>query len=286
MLSAAAPAKVNLSLRITGRRADGYHLLQSLVVFAEVADRLTATPAPTLALTIGGPFARGLSAEDNLVIRAWRAVCREAGVPEGARLHLEKRLPVGAGIGGGSSDAAAAIRLACTLHGIALSPERQRAVALLLGADVPVCLTPVPQWMEGVGETLRPLPPLPPLWLVLVNPGVALATVDVFRRYRPPFSTPLPWERVAAAAAAGWQALLPLLGNDLLAAATSLLPEIPGVIEAIGAEAGCIHAGMSGSGSTCFGLFGNGKEAAGAARRLAQRWPDYWVVSASAAAGA
>ena len=177
-----APAKVNLYLHVTGRRADGYHLLDSLAVFGPAADLLAAAPAAALTLALEGPFAAGLAAEpDNLVLRAARALAAEAGLPGGAALRLAKHLPVASGIGGGSADAAAALRLLDRLWGLGLPEARLAAIAARLGADVPVCLASRPRRMQGVGEVLRPAPALPDCGLLLVNPGVALATPAVFR---------------------------------------------------------------------------------------------------------
>ena len=177
-----APAKVNLFLHVIGRRADGYHLLDSLVVFAEAADVLRAEPAQALTLHLDGPFAAGLAAEpDNLVLRAARALAAETGVAPRARLSLHKNLPVASGIGGGSADAAAALRLLCRLWQVAPDPAALARFAIGLGADVPVCLAGRASRMGGIGERIEPAPTLPACGIVLVNPGVAVATAEVFR---------------------------------------------------------------------------------------------------------
>ena len=191
LLEETAPAKVNLFLHVVGRRSDGYHLLDSLAVFPAVGDALRATPAEVLSLALAGPFGGALQAEpDNLVLRAARGLAELTGVRTGAYLTLAKTLPVASGIGGGSADAAAALRLLGRLWGVAPAAEALRALALRLGADVPVCLAGRPARMGGVGEVLSPAPALPAFGLVLINPGVAVATPEVFRARVGPFSAP------------------------------------------------------------------------------------------------
>lgn len=263
-----APAKVNLFLHVTGRRADGYHLLDSLVVFAAAGDVLRGEVAGGLNLEVQGPFAASLSGEpDNLVLRAARSLGGR-----GARLVLEKNLPVASGIGGGSADAAAALRLLCRLW--KLAPPDLPGIALALGADVPVCLARRPSRMGGVGERLDVAPRLPRCGLVLVNPGVAVATPEVFRARRGDWSAPaeLPraWPDVAAMASD-----LQELRNDLEPPAIALQPVIGEVISALATVPGCRLARMSGSGATCFGLFDDPVMASEAAMRL--RRPDWWT---------
>ena len=190
-LTEAAPAKVNLYLHVTGRRADGYHLLDSLVVFAGIGDVLEAAPSDTLSLHVEGRFAAGLADEpDNLVLRAARALAAAAGVPARARLVLQKNLPVASGIGGGSADAAAALRLLSRLWDLRPAPSEMARLALALGADVPVCLAGRASRMSGIGEQLAAAPRLPICGIVLVNPGVAVATADVFRARHGAWSSP------------------------------------------------------------------------------------------------
>jgi 4-diphosphocytidyl-2-C-methyl-D-erythritol kinase len=267
-----APAKVNLALRVTGRRADGYHLLDSLAVFAGVGDVVSATPAEGLSLALAGPGAGALQAEpDNLVLRAARALAAEAGIAPAAAITLEKHLPVASGIGGGSADAAAALRVLDALWGTRLGPARLRGIAAALGADVPVCVESRSMRMRGVGEVLDAVPPLPPFGLLLANPRLALATPAVFKARAPGFSAeaayPDRWPD--AAALADW---LRPLGNDLEAAAITLCPPIAGVLAAIAAQPGCLLARMSGSGATCFGLFATPVEAEAAAAALPDGW--------------
>ena len=264
-----APAKINLALHVTGQRADGYHLLDSIVVFAGIGDWVMVSPAEALSLTVTGPQGTGLSGEDNLVLRAARAL----GVD--AALALEKHLPVASGIGGGSADAAATVRVLCAMAGIAM-PDA--AAVLALGADVPVCLAGVPVRMQGVGEVLTPLPPLPDCYVVLVNPGVALATPEVFMalpRKDNPALTAMP----ACGSAMELAAWLRDQRNDLEVPAMGLAPVIAQVKAALAARPGCLIARMSGSGATCFGLFANEELAKAAAGALREDAPAWWVAT-------
>ncbi len=273
-LTEVAPAKVNLYLHVTGRRADGYHLLDSLVAFAEVGDRLSAAPAETLSLRVEGPFASGLAAEpDNLVLRAARALAVEAGVRVGAHLVLEKHLPVASGIGGGSADAAAALHLLCRLWRVAPAPAMLERLAAGLGADVPVCLAGRAARMSGAGERLEPAPALPACGIALINPGVGLATADVFRarsgEWSVPAALPAGWGSAAAMAAD-----LARLRNDLEPAAMALRPVVGDILAALVATPGCLMARMSGSGATCLGLYADvasARRAVGEMRRTG-RW--------------
>jgi 4-diphosphocytidyl-2-C-methyl-D-erythritol kinase len=262
-----APAKVNLFLHVTGRRADGYHLLESLAVFPAMGDRLEATPADDLTLEITGPFGGTLAAEpDNLVLRAARALAPG----EGAALRLIKNLPVASGIGGGSADAAAALRLLARLWAI---DAGLHGIAASLGADVPVCLASRAARMGGIGELLRPAPALPPCGILLVNPGVEVPTPAVFKARQGAFSQPatLPasWP-TAAAMAADLQALT----NDLQAPAIALQPVIGEVLAALAALPGVLLARMSGSGATCFALFPTAAAASAAATAITP--PNWW----------
>ncbi len=257
-----APAKVNLYLHVTGRRADGYHLLDSLAVFPAMGDRLSYAPAEALSLRLSGPFAAGLDGEaDNLVLRAARRLAARAGqVPTGTLL-LEKNLPVASGIGGGSADAAASLRLLRAAWGLKTELDE---IALALGADVPVCLARRTARMGGIGEILGPAPRLPPFGILLANPGFPVSTASVFRARRAAFSAPaaLPaaWPDAGAMAAT-----LATLRNDLEGAATGLAPGIAEVLTWARHLPGCLLARMSGSGATCFALFPTPEQAARAA---------------------
>jgi len=266
-----AAAKINLFLHVTGRRTDGYHLLDSLAVFAGAADELRAEPADALSLTIDGPFASALVGEpDNLVLRAARALAEMAGIPPRARLVLTKNLPVASGIGGGSADAAAALRALSALWDIKVDLP---ALAARLGADVPVCIASRAARMEGVGEVLSPPPRLPPCGVLLVNPGVPVTTADVFRARRgdfsPPADLPAGWRDAASMAAH-----LGRLRNDLEGPARGVCPAIGDALDMLRSVPGCLLGRMSGSGATCFGLFATPGEAEAAARSVGRA--EWW----------
>jgi 4-diphosphocytidyl-2-C-methyl-D-erythritol kinase len=265
-----APAKVNLFLHILGKRADGYHLLESLVVFAAAADTLSLTHAEKLSLHVAGPFAQALDDSENLVLRAARAWAERSGHDPAVALKLTKNLPVAAGLGGGSADAAAALRLLARRY--APLPEAELfEVALSLGADVPVCLRSRPARIFGVGERVEEAPKLPPFGLVLANPGIKLATASVFRAHSLPPSEPVRLAPVWADARKMAEDLRPLR-NDLEQAACTLCPPIAEVLSAIAATEGCLLARMSGSGPTCFGLYERAEQAERAAELLPKSW--------------
>lgn len=271
-VSETAPAKINLCLHVTGRRLDGYHLLDSLVVFTDVADRVFATPAHGLSLVVAGPEGAGLQAEaDNLVLRAARLM----GV-EDAALVLDKRLPVASGIGGGSADAAATLRALARLTGL---PLPSAVEVLQLGADVPVCLSGRPARMTGIGEHVSPLPSLPPLACVLVNPRLPVPTPQVFAALTTRENPPMPDIPAAALATAeafaGW--LADHSRNDLLAPAREVAPILVDVQAALEATPGCLLARMSGSGGTHFGLFASSEVAIMAAQTLRAAHPFWWI---------
>lgn len=273
-VSEAAPAKLNLCLHVTGRRPDGYHLLDSLVVFADVADRVSAAPGQGLSLRVTGPEGPALATEaDNLILRAARSM----GVTH-ISLLLDKHLPVAAGIGGGSADAAAALRALARLTGHSLPSD---AEVLRLGADVPVCLAGRPARMSGIGEVLAPLPPLPPLWVVLANPRVAVPTPRVFVALPSRENPPLPDLRPAALASA--RAFADWLGshtrNDLVAPARTVAPVLMEVQAALAATPDCLLARMSGSGGTHFALYASAEDARTAARSLTAAHPGWWIAS-------
>ena len=267
-----APAKINLTLHVTGQRADGYHLLDSLVVFAEVGDRVTVDASRPLGLTITGPRAGGLTAEpDNLVLRAARLM---GGA---AHLVLEKHLPVSSGIGGGSADAAATLRLLARMAGKSL-PKPEQVVAL--GADVPVCLEGRAVRMTGVGDGIAPVPELPEAWLILANPGVAVSTRAVFRQLARKKNAPMPERLPGFATVAELADFLREQRNDLEPPAVQLAPVIADVKAQIAAQDGCLLARMSGSGATCFGLFTDEGAARDAAEAIVRQRPDWWAVAA------
>jgi 4-diphosphocytidyl-2-C-methyl-D-erythritol kinase len=280
-LAGFAPAKVNLTLHVLGRRADGYHELESLVVFADAGDRLSFTPGATLDLAVTGPTAGAAGASsDNLVLKAARALSERV---DGLRLGhfiLEKHLPVAAGLGGGSSDAAAALRLLARHNGLSLDDARLHAAATATGADVPVCIAPRARTMRGIGEILSADLPLPELPAVLVNPGVAVPTRDVFTRLAAPPLTAQPARTDHVPAVEDLDAVVSALGrcrNDLEAPAVALQPVIADVLARLRGADDCRLARMSGSGATCFGLFGSVRTAHDAAQALQAAHPAWWV---------
>ena len=278
-----ARAKVNLYLQVTGKRPDGYHELDSLMVFPDVGDELSLERATELSLEVDGPFAAALEAEgpDNLVLRAARALGALAGGGQGARLRLTKNLPVAAGIGGGSADAAAALRGLVRLWGLEVPEARLQALALELGADVPPCLESRPVFARGIGEILTPAPSLPPFWMVLVNPGVPVQTPAVFKARQGAFSLPFAWTSTA-----DLDELLHLLEaarNDLEPPALALAPQVGEALAALRAAEACRLARMSGSGATCFGIFAAAEEAEAAAAALSSAYPDWWAAAAPVA---
>jgi 4-diphosphocytidyl-2-C-methyl-D-erythritol kinase len=275
-----APAKINLYLHVTGKRADGYHLLDSLVVFAGAGDRLSFAESDHLALTLSGPSAPLLSADDdNLVLRAARLLAERLGRPAAAAIELEKHLPVAAGIGGGSADAAATLRGLLALWRAELDEAALRQLALALGADLPVCLAGRPTQMAGIGEILAPAVALPPAWLLLVNPRLALSTPAVFKARQGEFSEPAPLT-ASPRDARDLAAMLAERRNDLAAPAMTLAPAVGRMLDALAAESHCLLARMSGSGATCFGLYGDPAAAEQAAERLRRDQPGWWVAAA------
>jgi 4-diphosphocytidyl-2-C-methyl-D-erythritol kinase len=270
-------AKVNLTLHVTGRRADGYHELDSLVVFAAVGDTLEIIPAGDLSLTVDGPFATDLDDPSaNLVMRAADALRARFSLRAGAHLHLTKRLPVAAGIGGGSCDAAAALRGLNEFWRLGAATAELAALGAALGADVPVCLAARPSFVAGVGERIDPAPGLPRFWFVLVNPGVPLSTPAVFKSRAGRFSKALRW-RDSLRDVPALAVRLREGRNDLEAPAILMVPEIGDVLSALRATPSCHLARMSGSGATCFGLFGDEDAATAAAARIREAWPAWWV---------
>jgi 4-diphosphocytidyl-2-C-methyl-D-erythritol kinase len=279
-------AKVNLSLRVVGRRVDGYHDLESVVAFADCADRLALEPGGELKLVTTGPLAAACGdTADNLVIKAATLLAKAVpGLKLGA-FALEKVLPVAAGIGGGSADAAAALRLLARLNGLSFDDPRLQQVALATGADVPVCLASRACDMTGVGEQLLPLK-LPDMPCVMVNPRVAVATRDVFEALGlrngellvgPTDVIESPAWPDAGATIADWVDVLATVANDLEAPAMRIEPVIGDVLEALHTSPGVQLARMSGSGATCFAIFGEASEAHAAAEQIRRRHPAWWV---------
>ena len=274
-----AHAKINLALHIIGRKPDGYHELDSIVAFAEVADVLTIAPAARVSLDITGPFADGLPCDErNSVVAAWHQLdifSRQKGAAiTPVKFHLEKNLPVASGIGGGSADAAAALRGLFQYFKLSISSGNLNDLALRLGADVPICLLQKTSRMRGIGENIEPIDIDLPSGIVLVNPRIPTPTSKVF-------------ETLGLARGQSFGTVIGDLGdirgwhNDLTAPAIKIVPEIAGVLESLNSQAGMTYARMSGSGATCFGLAENLGQAERAATNIKTRHPDWWVVATS-----
>ena len=280
-VSVFAPAKINLYLHVTGKRADGFHLLDSLICFADYGDQITAQPADELSLTIDGPFSKGLSTgRDNLVLKTAVLLAALADIDAKAEILLTKNLPIASGIGGGSADAAAALHALAELWGISPTTEDLLSLAEKLGADVPVCVLGSPCFISSIGEVLTPAPALPSCWLVLVNPNAPVSTPEVFAKRNAAFSPAQPFD-LAPASFEEFADLLSRRNNDLTPPALTIAPVIQDVLAALDAQPGQSLTRLSGSGATCFGLFPSEKAANSAATALEIAHPRWWVKSAA-----
>lgn len=274
VLEEAARAKVNLALHVVGKRKDGYHILDSLVLFADLADRLHMAPAAETALRITGPLSAGIDLQDNLVLRAHAAMQQAFGslVPN-MDATLEKNIPVAAGLGGGSADAAATLRALCRLAGLDPLSRQLHEIALSLGADVPVCLHSRASRLRGIGEAIEPVNDFSPLHVVLVNAGTPVPTAEVYAGLGlvpgepgyPPMEFPFAFSTSR---------------NDLTPPALELVPEIGAVLQQLKESVGVKFARMSGSGGTCFAVFDDRNGAEAAAAVLAGGHPNWWVRAA------
>jgi len=280
-ISLPAPAKINLYLHVTGLRQDGYHELDSLVSFAGIHDTLHLVPADNLSLVIEGPFGQDLpSSSNNLVLKAAIKLRKETGVKNGAHMTLEKNLPVASGIGGGSADCAAALKGLAKLWNINANTFDLAQLSLHLGSDVPVCLFGQTSFMSGKGEIINIAPKLPPIWLVLVNPGVSLSTPAVFKARKKVrknnWSQPKRFSD-SPTTASELACLLNNRSNDLTEAAIGLQPVIGDTLKELQHTDGVLLTRMSGSGATCFGLFNNLIDANRAAATISLNHPRWWV---------
>jgi 4-diphosphocytidyl-2-C-methyl-D-erythritol kinase len=275
-----AAAKVNLYLHLLGRRADGYHLIDSLVAFADIGDRLTARPAGALSLEVTGAEAEALAGEsDNLVLRAARVLAKHAGIAAAAALHLEKILPVAGGVGGGSADAAAALRALRRLWRIEIDDAGLAQLGERLGADIPVCVFGKPAWVAGIGEQIEFAPLLPSAGILLVNPRRRLPTATVFNARSGEFGGAAGRPSRSPSDPAALAAVLAPLRNDLTAAAISFFPEIGRILNTLGQLPGALIARMSGSGATCFALFRDRATARRAQLELTAAEPGWWCAA-------
>jgi 4-diphosphocytidyl-2-C-methyl-D-erythritol kinase len=271
-----APAKINLFFHLTGKRADGYHLVNSLVAFTSIADRLTIDTAPETQLTIQGDFAKSLAEpkEQNWVLRVLREVEKHCGVAIPLHITLEKNLPVASGIGGGTADGAALLRW-IRAHRSHVAPEILFSAAAFMGADGMVCLNSEPAYAEGIGEIVTPVS-MPAFFIVLVNPNKPLATRDVFTRFAGAFEKQEPAPH-SFTDIAGLVRYLSVRQNQLQGAAALMMPEIQTILDSIENTNGCLLARMSGSGATCFGMYAHAEQAKIAAQYLTQRFAGYWI---------
>lgn len=275
-----AAAKINLDLRITGRRDDGYHLLDSIVVFTEYGDQLEAEICDQLSLEISGPFGDALtSGNNNLILKASALLCEEAGVEPTVKFHLTKNLPVSSGIGGGSADAAAAMILTRDLLKIVLNEERFLKIALTLGADVPVCLRSKPTRMRGIGGDLENIVFADDLYLLLVNPRISVSTPAVFKQYLET-SEKFDQERKMPSNEIHLPLMIDLLKdshNSLEDAACTTEPCVSKVLTVLSETEGVLLSRMSGSGATCFGLYESKEQCERAAKKLRMNKNDWWI---------
>lgn len=278
MLSTLAPAKVNLYLHITGKRADGYHLLESLVAFTDIGDTITVSPATQLELTVTGPFSHLIPHdESNILIKTVHMLAKSWNLPKGLHIHLEKNIPVGAGLGGGSADAAALMPLLCRYWHKTTTHEELTTLGLPLGADIPIMLQSQPAFMSGIGEIIAPLEGKTCAFpAVILYPHIPVSTLEVYKRSVPHFR-PAEYQHGQPAIQGDLLAWLLERHNDLERPASQIEPEIPAIIQRIRSQPGCRLARMSGSGSACFGVFDSQEEAHLAAHHLQILFPDAWI---------
>ncbi|MTI10341.1 4-(cytidine 5'-diphospho)-2-C-methyl-D-erythritol kinase [Curvivirga aplysinae] len=278
-----AAAKVNLDLLVTGKREDGYHLLDSLVVFTEFGDHIRVSEAEELSLDVSGPYKAAVPLDgSNLVLKAAKALQTKLNIKTGAKIHLEKNIPAAAGVGGGSADAAATLKALMRLWDIKMPVEELSELGLTLGADIPVCLLSQSAIMRGVGEDIRKIAPLPPLYMLLVNPGVSLSTPDVFKARAAELSDIADRSALMDKTLSRQDFLNLCLAqkNDLTEAAANLAPVVTEVLNVIEKQSDCLMVRMSGSGATCFGLFAD-IEAADMAKNAVLRYnTDWWAEAA------
>jgi 4-diphosphocytidyl-2-C-methyl-D-erythritol kinase len=274
-----AHAKINLALHITGRRRDGYHELDSIVAFADVADVLSIAPATDVSISLSGPFANDLPPDgENIVLKAWRLLAdyaQKKNFPFApVKFQLEKNLPVAAGIGGGSADAAAALRGLVQYSNLSISSGDLNNLALRLGADVPICLLQKTSRMRGIGEIIESIDIDLPSGIVLVNPRIPAPTSKVFESLNLQCGQSSGTPISDLSDVHGWR-------NDLTEPAVSIVAEIAGVLESLGSQENITSSRMSGSGATCFGLAENSGQAERAGINIKTRHPDWWVIATS-----
>ena len=274
----AARAKINLSLLVTGRRSDGYHTLDSIIFFVSFCDRLSFRIDKELSLEMSGPFRDSLeNGRNNLIIQAAKAFKKECKLNRGVAISLEKNIPVSAGLGGGSANAAVTLLALNELYNTGLTFESLAEIGLTIGADVPVCLFGETARVQGIGEHIQPFVFPHKLGVVLINPGGPISTARVFSRFNSGFSEFMSEDTLRELSAMENFSSFTALRNDLEFPATQLCPEISSVLGALRSEADCIVSGLSGSGPTCFGLFQTSEEAERVAKRLRQQNTNWWL---------
>lgn len=278
MITLSAPAKINLYLHVMGKRSDGYHLLDSLVVFLpDMCDTLSIEKTGRLSFDIAGLVPKGADGADNLVVKAAWALAQFAGRSPDVRIHLEKSIPSGAGLGGGSADAAATIRILEQIWGLSLTPQERETILLSLGADVPVCYHAKPCRFEGIGETISDIPALPRFSILLVWPDAHTSTKEVFAKRPAKFRN----ARIAIPpvfdGVHGLVSFLEQTGNDLQEAAETVTPAIRSAREFTAAQSGCLLARMTGSGSCVFGIFEDNALCAEAQAKIHAKFPAWWT---------
>ena len=274
-----AAAKINLDLRVTGRREDGYHLLDSIVVFADVGDELTAEHSDDLSLDVCGPFARGLSTNNNIILNAAHRICERANVKPALNFKLTKNLPVSSGIGGGSADAAAALKLCNELLGINFTHEQLNEIGLEIGADVPVCLHSNSCHMRGIGENIKPISVKGPIHLLLVNPGISVSTPEIFNKFHED-NEPFEQKREIGDDEIHLPLMIDLLKdskNSLQVPACKLNGAISNVLQELENTGNVLISRMSGSGATCFAIYEESEQCVRAASNLRKKFSNWWV---------
>lgn len=275
ILQKSAPAKVNLFLHVTGKRDDGYHLLESLIGFADFGDIITIMPSDEFSLKIlGGDFS--LDTEDNLITKAVNLVSGKLQKDLSLSITLEKNIPIGAGLGGGSADAAAAVRGILEYAQVSLPQKEIDEILLSLGADTPICYARKPAYIKGIGEVIEPIAPLPQIPAMLIYPNEFCSTVEIFKSYDGDFSQTADHPKSFS----DLKSLYDFLNkqkNDLTDAAIKKIPAIGDILQTIGKQDGCVISRLTGSGSTCFGLFETTEQSTKAAEKIQKAKPHWWV---------
>jgi len=277
-LKISAPAKINLFLHVTGKRDDGYHLLESLVGFTDVADEITISPSSKFQVSFDGPFSELLDKHDNLIISAAEIIAEYAGKSlDMIDLHLTKNIPLGAGLGGGSADAAATVRGLIDYWNLEIKENDLQALLLKLGADVPVCYAGSSSIMRGIGEDIQEIEIPNNIPVLLIHPGASNSTVQIFKNYNKKFSQEIKITQNDFLDKDAVTSFLQKQENDLTDSAIETTPIIQNILGILSEQKGCALSRMSGSGSCCFGVFDTIEQAKNAKKNIAHHYPDWWV---------